>query len=306
MNDILENLKRQFKTGGMYIKLIYINVAVFVVFALIQGLGVLLKVPEMEFARYYFTLNTSMSQMLYQPWGWITYMFFHAGILHLAMNMMMLFYVGKILEGYLGGKKVLSIYILGGLAGALVQVLAKNSFPALREQFDYPVLGASGAVIALAVATVTYAPKLEVFLFGSFKLKLLWIVGFFVLQDMLQMSRLNGNVASFTHLGGALFGFLMITRYKTGKDITKWFDPIAAYIKNIFTKGKSPKMKVKYSKPREKKKTTTSTPPPRDDYDYNASKVEQQKKVDAILDKIKYKGYDGLSKKEKDFLNSIK
>ncbi len=304
MNDILENLKRQFKTGGMYIKLIYINVAVFIIFALVEGLGVLLKIPAMELAHYHFTLNTSMSQMLYQPWGWITYMFFHAGVFHLAMNMMMLFYIGKILETYLGGKKVLSIYILGGLAGALVQVVAKNSFPALREQFDYPVLGASGAVIALAVATVTYAPKLEVYLFGSFKLKLLWIVGFFVLQDMLQMSRVNGDVASFTHLGGALFGFLMITKYKKGKDITKWFDPIAAYIKTIFKKGKSTKMKVKFSKPRERKKATKT--PPRDDYDYNANKVAQQKKIDAILDKIKYKGYDGLTKKEKDFLNSIK
>jgi membrane associated rhomboid family serine protease len=297
MKDILDSLKAQLQRGGMYVKLIYINIAAFIVMGIIYQLMVLSK-SEDQFHQLtqYLYLSTDWSHFLLRPWTWITSIFLHYNFGHLFSNMLMLFMLGGMLEHFLGAKKVLSIYVLGGLAGGFLQVLAKHAFPLFSDLPNTSILGASGAIIAIAVATATYRPNFSVKLFGAIEIKLVWIVGILVLMDLLRMGQMDG-VARFAHIGGALFGYIAVRLLMGGKDITKWFDRLMVKIQNILKRKPRSKMKVEYSKPREQK-------PPRNDYDYNASKVEKQAKVDAILDKIKYKGYDGLSKAEKDFLSS--
>jgi hypothetical protein len=196
----------------------------------------------------------------------------------------------------------LGIYVVGGIVGGILQVVAKNSFPVFSELGHYPIVGASGAVMAIAAALVTYAPQLEVMLFGVFRVKIIWIVLLFLLQDFFQMHQIASGVAHFAHLGGALWGFFYIANYKKGKDYLKWFDRLMSFFTNFSFKKlvrSSPKMKVTYSKYREDK-------PPRDDYHYNAHKQSRQERLDMILDKIKHRGYEGLTKEEKDFLASFK
>ncbi len=301
-NEIIENLKRQFQAGGMYIKLIYINVAVFLVTSIVGLVGALMKMPELH-ALVEFNLGaaTDLNVLVTKPWTIVTYMFAHGDVWHILMNMLLLFFFGKQIEAYLGSKKVLSLYVLGALSGLVLQILAKNLFPLFQDMPHNLIVGASGGVFALMVALATYAPRLEVNLFGVFPVKLMWLVGGYFLMELFQVDQVS-NVAHFTHVGGGLYGFLMIKQYQKGKDISTWFDNMMTFFVGVFKPGqRKPKMKVKYSKFRDK--TTDSKPkPPKDDIDFNAQKVERQKKLDAILDKIKVKGYDGLSKSEKEFL----
>lgn len=299
-NEIIANLKNQFKAGGMYIKLIYINVAVFLVTSIVGIFGKLMGAPNLlGNIELNLGASTDLNMLLYKPWTIFTYMFVHGDLWHILMNMLLLFFFGRQVESFLGSKKVLSIYVIGALVGLALQIAAINIFPLFQGVPYGVIVGASGGVFALMVALATYAPHLEVNLFGVFKMKLMWLVGGYFLLEIFNIDQVS-NVAHFTHVGGGIYGFIMVSSFKKGKDISKWFDNIMSSIQGIFNPSKrKPKMKVKYSKFRDEK---TTAKPPKDDIDFNAQKVEQQKKLDIILDKIKVRGYDGLTKSEKDFL----
>lgn len=302
MNSIWDNIKYQFKKGGMYLNLLYVNVGVFVVLKLLMVLSTLMLNESIVSVPYsWLAVNTDLSVLAYKPWTIITNAFVHIEFWHLLSNMLYLFFLGSMLEQYLGKRKILSLYLLGGLVGTIVQIGAKNIFPLFAAMPDYNLIGASGAVFAIAVGLITYNPNLEVRLFGVVPVKLVYIVGLLFVLEFLRLSNLDGT-AHFAHVGGGLFGFVSMYSYRKGTDILKWLDNIQARITG--DKSKQPKMKVKYSKFRDgKKKQEHKEKPPRDDYDYNASKAAQQERLDRILDKIKYKGYDGLTKDEKEFLN---
>ncbi|MFT5601141.1 MAG: membrane associated rhomboid family serine protease [Flavobacteriales bacterium] len=296
MNDIKENIKRQYNAGGMYLKLLFINIAIFLVIGITGQILILMNSTDVYLnILEYTSLNTAWEKALLRPWTWITSIFLHYSFRHIFSNMVTLYLFGQIIHQFLGSKKTLSIYVVGGLIGCLLQVVAKHSFPLFEGMPDYSIVGASGGVIALGVAAATYKPNYILNLFGILKLKLWILVGILVALDFVSIADSYG-VAHFAHIGGALFGFFTIRLLQQGKDITKWFDRWMVKLQNLLKRKPRSKMSVEYSKSRGEK-------PPRNDYDYNESKVEKQAKVDAILDKIKYKGYDGLSKAEKDYLS---
>lgn len=298
MASVLDSIKYQFKQGGMYLTLLYINVGVFLLFQLLTVIAELVLNQQVLSIPYSFlAVNTDLTSILYKPWTLITNAFVHVSFFHLLSNMLYLFFLGGMLEQYLGKKKILSLYLLGGLIGAVVQITAKHVFPLFQAMPDYYIIGASGAVFAIAVGLITYNPRLEVMIFGLIPAKLIYIVGLLFVLEFLRLSELDG-VAHFAHVGGGLLGFLSMHYYKKGTDLLGWLDNF----QGVFTgnRSKKPKMKVKYSKFRDAKKEEK---PPRDDYDYNASKAAQQERLNKILDKIKYKGYDGLTAEEKEFLN---
>lgn len=300
MSSITDSLKYQFKQGGMYLKLLYVNVGVFLLVNLLLVIAKLMTfyIPVNELL----AVSTNFRTLLLSPWTIITSMFLHVSFMHLLSNMLMLFFIGQMLETYIGSKKILSLYLVGGVIGSLVQILAKNFFPLMSGLPDYPILGASGAVTAIAVGLITYNPSLEVRLFGVIPTKLIYIVGLFFILEFFNLSNIHDSVAHFAHVGGGLFGFFIMWNYRNGKDYLRWMDNLQVSLSNLFTKNKKPKMKVQYSKFRTKEKDVK---PPRDDYDYNADKQAKQERLDKILEKIKYKGYDGLTKEEKDFLNQF-
>lgn len=300
MASIWDNIQHQFKAGGMYLKLVYINVALFLIVKIAVVVGDLMNFNGQltAFVYNYLCVSTDLKLLLFRPWTLLSSMFLQIGFMHLFSNMLMLFFLGQMLETYVGGKKILSLYLLGGIIGSLFQIAAKNIFPLMSEMPDYPILGASGAVFAIAVGLVTYSPNLEVRLFGVIPAKLIYIVGLLFLLEFFNLSNVEDRVAHFAHVGGGLFGFWVMLNYRKGKDYLKWLDQLQGRLSG----GRQPRMKVKYSKFREQK---NDQQPPRDDYDYNANKQAQQERLDRILDKIKHKGYDGLTKEEKDFLNKF-
>lgn len=214
-------------------------------------------------------------------WTFITYMFLHDGILHILFNMLWLYWIGKIFVEYAGSKRVVALYFMGGISGALLFLLFGLFLP-----MGAPMVGASAGVMAVVIATAVLLPEYVIHLlfFGPVRLKYLALISF-ILTSLLDISQNTGGKIS--HIGGALFGIIFMLQYKNGRDITK---PVTNFLDWIssFSTGR-PKIKTSY-----KGKAS--------DEDYNQNQRAKQAKIDRILDKISKSGYDALTKEEKDFL----
>lgn len=282
--DIANDIKRTFKEGSVLTRLIYINLGVFLVVKLI---GVFFYLVGQPFTLVpWLAIPSQIDELLLKPWTPFTYMFLHEGFLHILFNILGLYWFGKLFLYHFEGQKLLSVYLLGGLAGALIFVAVFNISPTFTSVRGL-MLGASAAVFAILVAVAVYDPNREIHLFfiGRFPLK--YIAGFYVLLSILSISSSNpgGNLA---HLGGAAWGWFYIYQLRRGKD---W----GAGLVNIIDKL------AEFLKPREKMKVTHKQPP-RDDYEYNKQKNLHQEEINRILDKIAKSGYDSLTKKEKEIL----
>lgn len=227
-----------------------------------------------SFATEYLALPASFEKLATRFWTPVSYMFMHADVFHILFNMLWLYWMGQIFEEYLGTKRTLGLYILGGLSGALFFILAMNFIPGLANP-EAIVVGASAGVMAVIIATATLLPNytIQLFLFGPVKLK--WLAIAYVLIDFLSTAGANAG-GSIAHLGGALLGFIYIKRLQSGSDMV-------GGINKIFTP--KPKMKVVSKNP---EKNTPSKP--------------KQEEIDRILDKISQTGYDNLTRQEKEVL----
>jgi membrane associated rhomboid family serine protease len=294
-NQIMDEIRESFRRGSTLTKLIYINLGVFLavkvafVFFFLFSTGTALGSKEAYFNNEflsYLMVPSNLQTLLYRPWTPFTYMFLHFGFLHILFNILVLYWFGRIFLQYLNPKQLVTTYLVGGLSGAALFVAAYNLFPGLSEG---QALGASAAVMAIVIAISFYAPDYNVYmpLIGSVKIKYVAMV--YVALDVLQIASENsgGHIA---HLGGALYGYLFAMQMKRGKDIGRstsaFFDAMASMF------SRKPKMKVTYK----------SQARNLNDLDYNKSKSEAQKALDAILDKIAKSGYESLTKSEKETL----
>ncbi len=288
---IIDDLKHQYKTGTALIKFIFINVAVFI---LVHLIGLLIffftGVSGSSMVAYWLALPADFGQLILKPWSIITYMFLHEGFLHIAFNMLILYFGGQIFLQFLDAKKLIGTYILGGISGGLLFILTFNIFPVFNEIVSGALaLGASASVMAVLIAIAAYVPNysIRLMLLGNVKLK--YIALFYVIMDIISIPQGNagGHIA---HLGGAFFGLYFVYRLRNGKDITIGVNRLLNYIAHLFSSKR--KMKVVYKNPGKTKS----------DVAYNAQKAANQQKIDAILDKISKSGYDSLSKEEKAIL----
>jgi len=283
-----DDIKKSFSQGNSLIKLIYINIAVFILVALTAITGFLLTNPLIaEKTIDLLAVPSSLSSLLIRPWTLITYMFLHKDIWHILFNMLWLYWFGTIFLQYLDQKKLVSVYLLGGISGAVLYILSFNIFPAFRDIVSESVaIGASASVMAVVIAIAAYVPDYTVslFLFGRIKIKYM-ALAILVLTSFMDFSVNSGG--KLAHIGGALFGYLYTLNLRQGKDLGKGINRIIDSVVTFIKPGK--KMKVTYKKPA-------------DDYEYNKVKAEQQTKINAILDKISKAGYDSLTKEEKDTL----
>jgi membrane associated rhomboid family serine protease len=268
--------------------LIYINVAVFVLITLVAGIGFLLNNQDVSGkALNLFSVPASLNALLLRPWTLITYMFTHKDIWHILFNMLWLYSFGRIFLEYLDERKLVAVYLLGGLSGALVYILSFNIFPAFTGVLaDSAAIGASASVMAIVIAISAYVPDytVQLFLFGRIKIKFL-ALAIFVFTSIMDFSVNSGG--KLAHIGGAFFGYFYILNLKHGRDMGKGFNSIIDFFVTIFKPRK--KLKVTH------KKVAT-------EYEYNNIKVEQQKTINHILDKISKGGYDSLTKEEKETL----
>ena len=284
MDGIITNLKRSFLAGSILKKLIFINIAVFI---LIRLLGILLLLFNLQDfpILLYLQLPASPMALLSRPWTLFTYMFTHFEFLHILFNMLWLYWFGELFLQVFNERQLGGLYVLGGLAGALLFVVSYNLFPYFQEVASFSFLmGASASVMAIVFAISFYRKEIEILLLLFGRIKLIYLALFTFVIDLLAMTSDNagGHIA---HIGGALFGIWFASRYAQGKDLTA---PINRLIDKLVNLGKrKPKMSVTYGGRSNK------------DWEYNARKQQQAANIDAILDKLKRSGYGSLSADEK-------
>lgn len=283
MSTLWQNIQyKMLRSGNKLNLLIGINVIVFlainlsaIVEQLFTGFG---NSAILKYTTEYLLLPAALPKMLTHFWTLLTYMFMHAGVLHILFNMLWLYWMGQIFEEYLGNKRTIGLYIMGGLAGALLYLLCLNVLPAftsLNAAANSTIVGASASVMAIVVATATLLPNYTISLIFIGPVKLKWIVLFILIIDFLNIVGPNAG-GEIAHIGGALVGFIYIKQLQKGHD---WITGIA----NIF-KSKS-KLKVVYSNTGK-----------------NSAEYPRQDEIDRILDKISQTGVDSLSRQEKETL----
>lgn len=292
MASIFDELKQNFRRPNNALnQLIIINVIVFVVLGVLNVISAFSD--TMELARIVdnqFTIPPDFDRLIYRPWTIITYAFSHAGFLHILFNMLALYWFGMLVSEYLGSAKLINLYVLGALSGALVFVLAYNLIPPLAERQTNGMVGASAAVFAVAAAAATLLPDYRFHLMFIGPVKIKYIVAVYILLSFLGTTGANagGNIA---HLGGAAIGYLYIKGIQAGTDFGLWIQNFLGFFKNLFTS--KPKIKVTYKNTGSKKSSGSTS-----SSSSYSSDVEQDE-IDRILDKISEKGYESLSKEEK-------
>ena len=128
MGNFISDLKHNFQRGNIGLQLIYINVGIFVVITLVSVFLMLFNWNVTSWLLY-LELPASMSQFLVQPWSLLTYMFLHANALHLLFNMLWLYWFGQMFMSFFSARHFRGLYLLGGLLGGLLYMLAYNVFP---------------------------------------------------------------------------------------------------------------------------------------------------------------------------------
>ncbi len=293
-----KDIKYKAETGNMVTRLVIINVAVFVAVNLVF-FGCNAFAGDSATSAYrtflkWISLSSDVIYTLTHIWVLITHMFVHEGFMHILFNMLYLYWFGNILGDMIGDKKILSIYLLGGLMGALVYMATAKFLGA-----GGIAMGASAAGLAIVVSSAMVAPEYNMRLLFLGDVKLKWIAFAVVLMDLVALatpgSTNSGGHAA--HLGGALMGFLFISSLNNGKDLSI---PINNFFKKIKNAFQGNKLKVAYKK----ESVPRRNPLKRNQKAHAVSDDRQsdQDQLDAILDKIKLKGYDSLSSSEKKFL----
>jgi membrane associated rhomboid family serine protease len=287
--NIVEEIKSSFKTGSSLTRLIYVNLAVFLLIQLTNIFMHLFNFREFLYpAISWVAVPWDLSVLVRRPWTIITYMFVHKDFFHILFNILWLYWFGKIFLSYLSQKQLLSVYLLGGIAGAALYIFSYNIFPGLKAEMSAPMaIGASASIMAIVISIAVLVPdyKIYVIFIGPVKIIYVALVAF-ILSSLVDISvNTGGKIA---HIGGALFGYYFTLKYKNGKDITMGFSRFLDKMVYTFKPGRR-KMTVTHKKPKT-------------DLEYNKRKIEQQKEVDEILDKISQKGYDSLTAEEKEIL----
>jgi membrane associated rhomboid family serine protease len=281
-----DGLKNFFRQGSPLAILILINSGIWVLVQVLRVFLFLFNEPDSSIAVTrlfsFLALPAYLPKLVTSPWTLITYMFFHIDVWHILFNMLWLYWFGKIFLEYMSGKKLITVYLLGGISGGLLYILAFNVFPAFSVLLPRSyALGASASVMAVVAAISFHLPNYSINLLFIGRIKIIYLAIILFIFDffMIPAGNSGGHLA---HIGGAIFGFLYIQFLPAGK----W---------NIFEDLFS----------RKKKKFTSyrdfSSRPVADET-YNYQRAEKQKRVDEILEKISKGGYDCLSKEEKEFL----
>ncbi len=240
----------------------------------------------------WFVLPADGERMLSRPWTIITHMFAHDNIWRVFSNMLWLWCFGYIMQDLTGNKKIVPIFIYGGIAGGIAFMLAYNFVPSLQAQLPYAsALGASAGVMAVAIATTMVSPNYKIFPMIAGGIPLWVLTALYVISDLATVSISDtGNLIA--HLTGALTGFLFIIFFRRGYDGSEWMSNFFDWVTNLFNpdkpkKGKNIKEELFYK--------STTTP-------FKVTPNVTQQRVDEILDKINQKGYNALTAEEKDLL----
>jgi membrane associated rhomboid family serine protease len=211
--------------------------------------------------------------MLTRPWTLITYMFLHAGLMHLLGNMIALYFFGPRVEQRLGSERFLALYLISGITGGLLSFVFTPTAP---------ILGASGAVYGVLLAFARFWPRDQFHIWGIVPVEARWLVVFYTILSLFGALGGGGGVAHFAHLGGFVGAFLYLLYFER-RSGTKRF-----------------------------RKQATAVPAAKDAMVGNWRNVDRanvhavnKDEVDRILDKISATGIGSLTPQERLFLSNF-
>jgi membrane associated rhomboid family serine protease len=283
----------------MVTRLVIVNFGIFILVKIVYLILLLIYGPDFASAQMWAGLEwlcipASGKALLFQPWSPVTHMFLHESFWHVVNNMFGLYIFGVIVGDLIGDRRVLPVYLLGGLAGGAFFMISSLFMPEIGSY----ALGASGAVMALAGTALIIGPdyRVRLFLFGEVRVK--YIVLVLLLFDLIGIANKYNSGGHIAHLGGFALGCLFVFRLRDGHD---WAEPVNNLLDRI-TGWISPWRRRTPLKKRKVQKAysgsfsaTRGGLAPKDESSF-------QEKLDAILDKIKEKGYENLTPEEKEFL----
>lgn len=284
---IFEDFKNAWnKPNNAVAQIILINVIVFIF------TGVLLILRQGDLIRPWLGMPSNLGTLITRPWTIVTHAFVHGDFFHILFNMLWFYWFGKIIQEFLGSDKVIAVFAMGVLGGILAFIGAYNIIPQFQDVAQVAtIVGASAGVTAAVIGAAVYLPNYTMYLMfiGPVKIKYIALVSVFL--SLIGTSGTSNPGGEFAHLGGALMGWLYISQLKQGNDLGGWVLTSINFIKSLFKP--QPKIKVTHrsgnrrpsQKTSKKSKTSTNTTP--------------QSEIDAILDKISEKGYESLTKDEK-------
>jgi membrane associated rhomboid family serine protease len=290
--------------------LLIINVLAFLAMLTLRSIGVA-DLNDVCGLHFFMASDFSIYQLF-------TYMFMHAGWEHIILNMFMLWMFGVVVESAMGPKRFLFYYIFCGVGAGVMQEIAQffwlyyqfNSQEPLSIATCFSVMhqmagqlnglttvGASGAIYALLLAFGMMFPNEKMFIIPiPVPIKAKWmVIGSIVVELLSGLGQPGDNVAHLAHLGGMIFGFLLL-KYWQHHNNPYSSDPTQE-AQQFFGR-----MKTKWENRREAHTISGEQPHVHDsnpDWDYNERKKADQEEIDRILDKIRKSGYDSLSREEK-------
>ena len=213
------------------------------------------------------------SQILFEPWTLVTYMFLHAGLGHLFANMLGLYMFGPRVEQRLGSKRFLQLFLVSGVAGGLLHfVFAGN-----------PVVGASAAVFGVMYVFASFWPREQIYIWGILPVQVRWLVVIMItwsLWNGIGPGRGTTGVAEFAHLGGVAGAFFFLRWLKAVQGAGQFRKSVEARVPE--------KQLAKWR-----------------DVDLTRVHALNRDEVNRILDKISAHGIGSLTAVEKTFLSNF-
>lgn len=282
--------------GNSLTTLLIINIVAFVILNFVKIVYLLTGDTEAAFIQEvlnWFTLPANPAILATRPWTLLTYMFTHYSIWLLISNLLWLWCFGYILQDLTGNKKLIPIYLYGGLAGGIFFMLTISAFPGLRANIANvaPMMGAGPATIALAISTAVISPKYKIFPLINGGIPL-WILSAIFVVIHFTTSGISHPGFAAADVAGGLMGFVFVWQMQKGNDWSDWMINLVNWVNDLFNPEK------KHRKSVEKQRLYyKSTQQP-----FQKTPHVTQQRIDDLLDKINQKGYNFLSDEEKDFL----
>ena len=296
---MIQDLRAAFaRRDNALVQLLLLNGVVFVALILVETtLTVVGQHDSYAAVLRQLEVSSDLGVLARHPWTLLTYAFTHAGFFHILFNMLNLYYFGQLVQEYLGNRRLVSLYVLGALAGVALFLVSYNLLPAFQMRLGSPMVGASAAVTAIIVGAATLLPDYTFMLILLGPVKIKWIARAVVLISLAGVNQGNpgGEIA---HLGGALLGFVFVKQLKAGRDLGTPVQAVGNWFAKLFSR--KPVMRASrtenYFRPAP---VTTKTAAAGRPAAPAAVVSNVQEEVDLILDKISRSGYESLSKDEK-------
>jgi membrane associated rhomboid family serine protease len=296
--NFIDDIKNTFKKGNTLVQLMLINAGVFLSLIL---LGFIFSfIPKAgnygDIILENLKLSAPIKSFLHKPWALLTYSFIHGtDIWHLLFNMFTLFWFGTLVQEFVGSRKLLNIYIIGGVMSGVLYIAVYNllSLSPSLNNINPTILGASAAVYAVMFAAVTLLPEYEFYLFGILLIKIKYLALAFLIFSFAPMLYQTIPSSGISHLGGAMAGYSYIYLLRKGVDLGSPIEMISDWWSSLWR----PKPQVKIPQRKYSESTVASKGSSSSHLDPNY--FPDQDEVDAILDKIGKSGYESLTKEEK-------